>query len=154
VWGKVFFALLFGQVVMCALLLAGGILGWYAWPIDIPYVLLHTLALNLAAAGVMVLVFVVTRTEKQAGILSWIVIMLMSVLGGSMFPVENMPATMAHLSHFTITYHGVEGYLDLLVRGRGVSGVWANTAWLAGFGLLTLLLGQTWLVRRVQESAR
>ena len=42
------------------------------------------------------MVFAVCTTEKQAGILSWLIIMGMSAVGGSGIPIEAMPAAMRH----------------------------------------------------------
>ena len=41
---------------------------------------------SLAACGLLALITSLVTTEKQAGIVNWLVIMGMSALGGSMFP--------------------------------------------------------------------
>ena len=110
--------------------------------------------LSLAASGLMILLFVVTRSEKQAGLLSWILIMVMSALGGSMFPAENLPQALQPFAKATLNFYAVEGYLDLLVRGESASTVLGKTAVLFGIGLLTLGVGQSLLIRRIQEAAQ
>lgn len=154
VFGKIFFSLVLSLLVMGFLLIVGGVLGWFAWPINVPMVLLHTLALSLAASGLMVVVFVATRTEKQSGLVAWIVIMFMSVVGGSMFPAENLPSFVLPLTRLTVNYYAVEGYLDLLVRGRSAASMLDYTVILIVFGLLSAGVGQALMVRRLQESAR
>lgn len=152
--GKVCFSLALSLIVMGFLLITGGLLGWFAWPVNLAMVALHTVALSLAASGLMVVIYVATRSEKQSGIVAWIVIMVMSVIGGSMFPAENLPDFVRPISRMTLNYHGVEGYLDLLVRGREAASVLPYTLVLLAFGVLTIAVGQALVVRRLQESIR
>jgi hypothetical protein len=71
-----------------------------------------------------------------------------------MFPAENLPDFVRPISQLTLNYHGVEGYLDLLVRGREAMSVMPYTLVLLAFGAITLALGQALVVRRLQESIR
>lgn len=149
---KILFAVLFGVVVMGVLLVAGGLLGWFGAGVPILGVLLHTAALALAAAGLMVLVIGLVRTEKQAGILSWILVMAMSALGGSMMPAENMSASMQSMARFTLNYWAVEGYLDMIVRDVSPLAVLPVTASMALAGVLLCTAGFFLLRVRVREA--
>jgi len=99
-------------------------------------------------------VVALVRTEKQAGILSWVLVMVMSVLGGSMFPLEMIPGAIQQFSRFTLNYWAIEGFLDLMVRGRGAAAALPATAVLAGVGLVLLTLGQFLMKRRLREALR
>lgn len=147
---KILFAVLFGLTVMSILLLAGGALGWFGARVPVLGVLVHTAGFAFAAAGLMVLLISLVKTEKQAGFLSWIVVMAMSVLGGSMFPAENMPGPMQNAAHFTLNYWAIEGYLDLIVRQVAVSQVLPISARLAAVGLVLGLVGFFLMRRRVR----
>lgn len=151
---KTVFAVAFGVVVMAILLLAGTAFGWFAGRLPVLWILLHAVCFALAAAGLMTVVVALVRTEKQAGIMSWLVVMLMSVLGGSMFPAESLPAAVRPLSLFTLNYWAVEGFLDLMVRQAAVAVVVPRTVLLAVVGVILVGLGQLLMRRRLREVLR
>lgn len=148
---KILFAVLFGLAVMVILLVAGAVLGWFGSSVPVLAVLVHTAAFSLAAAGLMVLLIGFVRTEKQAGLLSWIVVMTMSVLGGSMFPTENLPGMMQQVGHFTLNYWAIQGYFDLILRGEGLAGVLPVSAGLALVGVVLGGAGFLLVRARVRE---
>ncbi len=147
---KIVFAVLFSVSVMAILVAAGAALGWFQSSFDGLGLFVHTLSFGLAAAGLMTLLVSLVRTEKQAGILSWIVVMVMSVLGGSMFPADQLPAFAQPFSRLTLNYWAVEGYLDLLVRGEGMGAALPRSVLLAVVGVITALVGQALLGRRLR----
>jgi ABC-2 type transport system permease protein len=149
---KILFAVLFGMTVMGILLLAGGVLGWFGSAVPVAGVLVHTAAFSLAAAGLMVVVIGLVRTEKQAGIFSWILVMTMSAIGGSMFPAENLPAAMQGLARFTLNYWAVEGYLDMIVRGVSPAEVLRTSAGLGVVGVGLVSVGMLLMRVRVREA--
>ena len=149
---KIVFAVLFGMLVMAILLVSGGVLGWFGSSVPVVGVLAHTAGFSLAAAGLMVVIIGLVRTEKQAGILSWIVVMFMSAVGGSMFPAENFPAVMQGIARYTLNYWAVEGYLDMIVRGIAPAAVMPVSAALAGVGVILLGIGFALMRVRVREA--
>lgn len=151
---KCVFAALFGAAVMAILLVAGAFFGWFGSGVPVPSVLLHAVAFSMSAAGLITVVVALVRTEKQAGILSWVLVMVMGVLGGSMFPLEMIPGAIQQFSRFTLNYWAIEGFLDLMVRGRGAAAALPATAVLAGVGLVLLTLGQFLMKRRLREALR
>ena len=100
----------------------------------------------------MVVVIGLVRTEKQAGILSWILVMTMSAIGGSMFPAENFPAFMQGIARYTLNYWAVEGYLDMIVRGIAPAAVMPVSAALAGVGVVLVGIGFALMRVRVREA--
>jgi ABC-2 type transport system permease protein len=151
---KCVFAALFGAVVMAILLVAGAFFGWFGSGVPVASVLLHAVAFSMSAAGLITVVVALVRTEKQAGILSWVLVMVMSALGGSMFPLEMIPPAIQQFSRFTLNYWAIEGFLDLMVRGRGAAAALPATALLAGVGLALLIIGQHLMKRRLREALR
>lgn len=151
---KLAFAVIFGMTVMLVLLLVGTLLGWFEELQRSGWVLLHTAAFSLAAGSMMTVVVALVRTEKQAGILSWIVVMVMSVAGGSMFPAEFMPAPIQAFSRFTLNYWAVNGYLDLIVRGGTLQEALRATAILGGVGVVLGAVGLPLMQRRLREVLR
>ncbi|HKK71358.1 MAG TPA: ABC transporter permease, partial [Candidatus Krumholzibacteria bacterium] len=53
---KVLFAVVFGVLVMLILLVAGALFGWFQEAVPVHWVLLHSVAFSLAAAGLMTMV--------------------------------------------------------------------------------------------------
>ena len=151
---KLVFAVLFGVLVMVILLVAGALLGWFDGMTDLPWIFVHTVAFALAAGGLMTVLVALVRTEKQAGLLSWIVVMVMSAVGGSFFPAEFMPAGIRGLSQFTLNYWAVEGYLDLIVRGDGMAAALPATLVLAAVGVVLAVAGQLLMQHRLREVLR
>lgn len=149
---KILFAVLFGILVMAILLIAGGLLGWFGSSIPVVGVLAHTAGFSLAAAGLMVVIIGLVKTEKQAGILSWIVVMFMSAIGGSMFPAENFPEFMQGVARYTLNYWAVEGYLDMIVRGVDPAAVMPVSGALAVMGLVLTGIGFLLMRVRVREA--
>jgi ABC-type multidrug transport system permease subunit len=93
-----------------------------------------------------------TRSERQAGLVASVVILVMSLLGGSLAPVELMPRAMRSLAPFTYNYWA----LQLLRPLMGVSGgtqvpaPWA-LAVLSGITIVLGSLGFLLMLRRVRR---
>ncbi len=51
--------------------------------------------------GVLSLIFASTPTREQANVLSPVVLMIFAMLGGSMFPYENLPGFLRMLGQYT-----------------------------------------------------
>jgi ABC-2 type transport system permease protein len=149
---KILFAVLFGISVMAILLVSGGALGWFGSRVPVLAIFAHTAGFSLAAAGLMVVIIGLVKTEKQAGILSWIVVMFMSAVGGSMFPAENFPPFMQGIARYTLNYWAVEGYLDMIVREVSPAAVMPVSAALAGVGVALVGVGFLLMRVRVREA--
>lgn len=119
IWSKMAAAAVFG--VLCTLFLIGS--GALLFQIDWGppgTVLLIVLALNILISGFISVFYTFIRTERQAGSIMSSVIIVMSLLGGSMVPVSSFPAPVRVLSRFTINYWGVEAFLQAQMRSAVV----------------------------------
>ena len=148
---KTIFGVMFGVIVMVILGIIGLAIGWIAPPIDPWGALLLGTSFSLAACGFLALITSLVKTEKQAGIMGWLVIMGMSAVGGSMMPVSQMPAPMQAAAQFTINYWAIDGFTRLVYEGEGLGGVLRNILLLLTIGLVTASLAQVLLVRRFRE---
>jgi len=90
------------------------------WGASVPAVIVMATASVLAVAGLSTLVAALTRTPEQAGSIGPAVALVYSLLGGTMWPVYDMPAWMNSLSRLTFTRWSVEGFTSLMVNGGGV----------------------------------
>lgn len=143
---KLLFAVCFGIVVELLLLLAGLLLGWFDLSWQILGALVIAAALSFASAGLLSLVAAGVRTEKQAGLVTFILIMGMSAIGGSMAPVDAFPAGLQVAARMTLNYWAIEGLIDQLVRHESLLASWRSLVFLCAVGTVTMTLG--WLLTR------
>lgn len=88
------------SVVIVLLLVSSGLLFGIRWgnPVKlVPVILLWSGSMT----GLVSLIFALARTREQANVLSPVVLMLFAMLGGSMFPYENLPAFLRLVGQFT-----------------------------------------------------
>lgn len=112
--------------------------------------LMVSLGLSLAAIGTSVLIAVLAGTVEQATTIGGIINILLGAIGGIMVPKFYMPPAMQDLAVISPMSWGLEGFLDIFVRGLGVEAVLAETLALTGFGLGLLMLAG--LIFRVQRG--
>ena len=151
VGAKAVFAVAFGVIVLTILGVIGLALQWIVPPVDLLAAVLLGISFSLAACGFLALILSLVRTEKQAGILGWLVIMGMSAIGGSMMPVEQMPAPMQAAARYTINFWAVDGYTRLVYSGENLGDITGNIVRLLIMGLVTITVAQVLLVRRFRE---
>ncbi len=113
-------------------------------PLEITLLILST---SMAAASFGILLASIAETRKQIESMSTIVVLLMSLLGGSMIPSFVMPPMMQNFSMFTINYWAGEGFFDIYYRNVEFSHFIIKVLILLGFCTVLLSLS-TWLFRR------
>lgn len=136
----------FGQVltalVQMALLITFGALvmniNWGQAPVALALVML-TAALAAASLGTMLGTFV--KTEGQANGLSIMIGMVMAMMGGAWYPIELFPEAIRTAAQALPTYWAMRGFLNIAVRGQGLSGVLLESGILFGFALVFFGLG-------------
>lgn len=137
------------QVVM--MLLAGRylvpLLGGQALQINGAWWLLAIMAasLSLAALGLALLIAVTSSTTEQATLLSGTGNIVLAALGGIMIPKFVMPVAMQSIAAFSPMSWGLEGFLDVLLRGGGLHEIAPEAGGLTALGLATILLA--WLLQ-------
>ena len=135
-----------GQVVMAVvqmLLLVGfGLLvmkvNWGHSPAALALIL-FTAALAAAALGTTLGTFV--RTPEQANGLSIMLGMTMALLGGCWYPIELFPSFVQTAAKILPTTWAMQGMLDLVLRGQGLSAVLPEAAVLVGFAVVFFTVG-------------
>ena len=113
-------------------------INWLHAPLALLLVML-TSALAAAALGTMLGTFV--KTEGQANGLSILIGMVMALLGGCWYPIELFPPLMRTAAKALPTYWAMTGFLNIAVRGQGLSGVLFESAVLLGFALVFFVIG-------------
>jgi len=80
-------------------------------------------AITLSATGLGMLIAVLVTTEDQANSISMLLVMIMSAIGGSWWPLFIEPQFMQDMAHFTITAWAMDGFYDLLFFDLGLVGI-------------------------------
>lgn len=105
-------------------------------PLELSLLLFFTSA---AAASFGIFLAGICETRKQIESLSTIVVLLMSLLGGSMIPSFVMPPVMQKFSMLTINYWAGDGFFDLYYRN--VSFAYFSIKLIVLSGFCAVLLG-------------
>ena len=110
IWSKIVTSALIGM--LCTFFLIG--LGVALFSIDwgnLFSVFFIVLCLNILIAGFIAFLYSFIKTELQAGAVLSSAILIMSLLGGSMMPVDNFPPFIQQISKLTLNYWGLEAFL-------------------------------------------
>jgi hypothetical protein len=101
-----------------------------------------SLAVVLCAVCLGLLFASVGGTEKQIGSTAPVVLLVMGLLGGCMFPRIAMPDFMKSLGHVVPHSWALDGYYDVLVRqGTSLADLAPSIGAITGFAALFALLG-------------
>jgi len=65
----------------------------------------------------------------------------MAMLGGCWYPIELFPGFMRSAAQALPTYWSMQGMLDILVRGKGMTDILPEAGVLLGFALIFFVIG-------------
>ena len=135
-----------GQVVMALvqmLLLVGfGIMVMKLnWGHSLDGLALILVASALAAAALGTTLGTLVRSAGQANGLSIMLGMVMALLGGCWYPIELFPPFIQTAVKILPTSWAMQGMLDLVLRGQGLSAVLPEAAVLVGFAVVFFTVG-------------
>ena len=83
----------------------------------------------------------VVKTRRQATSVGTLVIILMSALGGSWWPLSIEPQFMQNLGHLTINAWALDGLNALILNGKGFVDILPQAAVLFAYGVACFLIG-------------
>jgi ABC-2 type transport system permease protein len=106
-------------------------------------------ALSIAALGLALLIAVVSRTTEQATLLGGTGNILLAAIGGIMVPKFVMPEGMRQVAEWSPMSWGLEGFLDVMLRGGGFAAIAPEAAGLTALGLVAILLAGVLDQRRI-----
>jgi ABC-2 type transport system permease protein len=129
-------------LVQMSLLIGFGILvlhvNWGQQPLALAVMMLAS-ALAAAALGTMLGTFV--KTEGQASGISIMLGMTMALLGGCWYPLELFPLAVRSAVKVLPTTWAMQGLLEIVLRGGGVSAILPSAGVLLGFAALFFTIG-------------
>ncbi|HEX7340771.1 MAG TPA: ABC transporter permease [Rhodanobacteraceae bacterium] len=106
---------------------------------------LMAIVASLAAVSYALLVANLVSTSEQATIFTGVANLLMAAVGGIMVPVFIMPHALQTLSHYSPMQWGLQGFLDIFLRGGGIGMAWNEAAKLVVFAFTCLLATGLWM---------
>lgn len=98
--------------------------------------ILVILATCFASTGLGMLLAALCRTRNQVTGISVLIVLSMSSLGGSWWPLYIVPEWMQKIAHITITAWAMDGFNALLTYGKELTAVLVPVAVLAGMGIV------------------
>jgi ABC-2 type transport system permease protein len=137
-WSKYIYSIMLGIVQLFVLFL----FAYFLYDVDIFSNFFNLMIVIIVSASAAVAfgmaITAYAKSLAQANGISTLIIMVMSALGGSWFPVTLFPEWMQAIAKFTLTYWSVEAFLQVLWRDATVSEI--------VFPYLTILVGIAALV--------
>ena len=100
-----------------------------------------------AAAGFGGVVIGLAQSHEQVNVLSLVFVLIMSLLGGSIWPIETLPGLAQGLSRLTYNRWAIEGFQTLSVPGLGLSDILPDVLVLSVMGTIGLAFGAVRLTR-------
>ncbi|MBM3907701.1 MAG: ABC transporter permease [Gemmatimonadetes bacterium] len=113
---------------------------WFRIPFEGSFFVLAVASLLfvLTGLGVGLLISTISRTQQEAFMSMFMFFLPALMLGGLLFPVENMPRWVQVLSHLDPVRHFLIVVRGIFLRGAGWEIVWPQLAWLAGIAASVL----------------
>ncbi len=110
----------------------------------------HSMAVASAATGFGVLFAVACRSRKQLEGISTMVVLAMSALGGSWWPLAITPEWFQKLGHFTLTAWAMDGYQGIFWYEKSLVEILPEIGVLLGIAAVTSALAAILWRRRVR----
>jgi len=140
-FGTIFGQVVFALVQMSLLVGFGSLVMKLNWGHDLGglAVMLLSAALAAAAMGTMLGTFV--KTPGQANGLSIMLGMVMALMGGCWYPLEMFPMAVQNIVKVLPTTWAMQGLLDLVLRGQGLTAILPEAGVLLGFATVFFVIG-------------
>ena len=120
--------------------------GWAVFRLDfwshIPGFVVMGVFTAVAVAAFGLLLASICRTRAQLGALSTLVILVMSSIGGSMFPRFLMPETMQKAGLLTINAWAIDGFTKVFWRDEPVSHLWPQVLVLVAIAVVLFAIAR------------
>lgn len=113
---------------------------WFRIPFQGSFLLLAVASLLfvLNGLGIGLLISTISRTQQEAFMSMFMFFLPALMLGGLMFPVENMPRWVQGLAYVDPIRHFLIVVRGIFLRGAGWEIVWPQLLWLAGIATSVL----------------
>ncbi len=138
----------------CILLLAAVAVLWAgAGFASVPGFIGLSVFFALAATGFAGLIQAISRSERTGPVVGSILVMVMSMAGGTWIPLDALPAFVRKVAPYTLNYWAGEGYRHLMFDGAGIAQLLPNMGVLFAFGAVLSAIAVILFRRRFEAGA-
>jgi ABC-2 type transport system permease protein len=138
--------LIYNSVLAFSQLVLMFLWGWAVFKLDfwshIPGFVVMGVFTSVAVAAFGLLLASICKTRAQLGALSTLVILVMSSIGGSMFPRFLMPEGMQKAGLLTINAWAIDGFTKVFWRDEPISHLWPQVLVLIGIGTVLFAIAR------------
>jgi len=134
--GKLFYLTVLAVTQLAVMFLWGALLFRLELFDHLPGFFVMAIASALACSAFGLLLAAICRSRMQLVALSNLLILLMSALGGSMFPRFLMPESMQRIGLVTINAWAIDGFQKVFWRDEPIVNLWPQVAFLLAAALL------------------
>ncbi len=136
----------------CLLLLAVGALGFKMNTGRPGPLALQVIATILMCTGVMTFLYGMVRSERAADAIMSVVIIVLSMLGGSMIPIQSMPEGMQKIARISPVFWATRGFQKVFNEGGGLGEIRTGILVLVAVGAFTLVPGIVLIRGKVRKG--
>lgn len=104
------------------------------------FLLLATFPFILTAIAIGIFASTISRTQQQAVITAFMILLPNILLSGFIFPIENMPVLLQKLTLILPVRYYMTLVRNIFLKGGGISILWKEILYLFGFGIFFFLL--------------
>jgi ABC-type multidrug transport system permease subunit len=143
-------SVLYLVVALFVLLLVLATIGALVFRIELrnpPALLAVSIGFAVFAAALHLLSMALARSDRSASFVGTVVVMLLSLVGGTFIPADQYPPFLQRLAMLVPNGAAQQGFIDVLVHRRGLAEIGGHLAvtWTWGLGLIA---AAAWLERR------
>jgi ABC-2 type transport system permease protein len=120
---------------------------WAQVAVSLPGFILLSLCVALASTGFAAFIQSLSRSERAGSVFGSILVLIMSMAGGSMIPLQNLPPFLRRVAPLSLTYWAGEGYRKLVFENASVAQIGTHILVLSALGLAFSLFA-VWRFRR------
>ncbi len=146
IYAKFTYGFLLGMVQMIIMFVFASLVFGLDLQTNIAAILLMMIATAFACSSFGLFISVFFTTYQQAEIISIIIILVMSTLGGSMIPIYIMPDFMQQLAVISINYWSIQGFYDIFWRDLGITAVLEKALVLFGIGIILIAIARFFIL--------
>jgi len=122
-YGKMVYA----NIISIAQLIIMFVYAWLAFGLDImhnlPSLTIMILATAYACSGFGIVLASFAKSRQQVQGYSTIIVLVMSVMGGSMIPIFAMPEIMQKIAVVSVNYWGIQGIYDIFLKSLSLTDI-------------------------------
>jgi len=139
-----------GLIVVLVLLLAVGAIVFRIQLKNPPALLALAVGFAIFAAALHLAIIAIARNERSASFMGSGIVMLLSLLGGTFFPAEEMPAFLRNVAFVMPNGAAQQGFVDVLAHGRTLAETSGRILTTWGWALVMMAMAVAGVRRRAE----